>query len=77
MEYRVEKDSMGEVEVPADALYGASTHPSSARARARPLASPAPAGAGAGKGRARRNWISEMPIIGAPACCRHAPWFPP
>ena len=25
MEYRVEKDSMGEVEVPADALYGAST----------------------------------------------------
>ena len=26
MGYRVEKDSMGEVEVPADALYGASTH---------------------------------------------------
>ncbi|HET8739727.1 MAG TPA: class II fumarate hydratase [Acidimicrobiia bacterium] len=25
MEYRIEKDSMGEVEVPADALYGAST----------------------------------------------------
>lgn len=25
MEYRVEKDSMGEVQVPADALYGAST----------------------------------------------------
>ena len=25
MEYRVEKDSMGEVQVPSDALYGAST----------------------------------------------------